>query len=118
MTEVQRTPQQIVSRDVPVEIESYKTQLKHLQEIGHIGDGLIDFYDSVQELADQIERDAEELRLLLIEQAKSVMEELEKFRHVQDEVENLLSDYSHEGPMQEARYAILLEGLALFEVAA
>ena len=40
------------------------------------------------------------------------MEELEKFRHVQDEVENLLSDYSHEGPMQEARHAIILEGLA------
>ena len=118
MTEVQRTPQQIVSRDIPVEIEGYKAQLKHLQEIGHIGDGLIDFYDAVQGLADQIERDAEELRLLLIEQSRSVVEELEKFRHVQDEVENLLSDYSHEGPMQEARYAILLEGLALFEVAA
>ena len=28
MTEVQRTPQQIVSRDVPAEIESYKAQLK------------------------------------------------------------------------------------------
>ena len=118
MTEVQRTPQQMVSRDVPVEIESYKAQLKHLQEIGHIGDGLIDFYDSVQGLADQIERDAEELRLLLIEQAKSVMEELNKFRHVQDQVENLLCDYSHEGPMREARYAILLEGLALFEITA
>ena len=49
-----------------------------MQEIGHIGDGLIDFYDSVQGLADQIERDAEELRLLLIEQAKSVLEELEQ----------------------------------------
>ena len=86
--------------------------------IGHLGDGLIDFYDSVQGLAEQIERDAEELRLLLIEQSKSVMEELEKFRHVQDQVENLLCDYSHEGPMREARYAILLEGLALFEITA
>ena len=72
MTEAKRTPQQIVSRDVPMEIESYKAQLKHLQTIGHLGDGLIDFYDSVQGLADQIERDAEELRLLLIEQSRSV----------------------------------------------
>ena len=117
MTEAKRTPQQIVSRDVPVEIESYKAQLKHLQTIGHLGDGLIDFYDSVHGLAEQIEKDAEELRLLLIEQAKSVMEELEKFRHVQDQMENLLCDYSHEGPMQEARHAIILEGLTLFNVA-
>ena len=33
-------------------------------------------------------------------------------------MENLLCDYSYEGSMQEARYAILLEGLGLFEVAA
>ena len=118
MTEVQRTPQQIVSRDVPAEIESYKAQLKHLQRIGHPSDGLIDFYDAVHGLAEQIERDAEEIRLLLIEQSRSVLEELDKFRHVQDQVENLLCDYSYEGPMQEARYAILLEGLGLFEVAA
>ena len=117
MTDVQRSPQQMVSRDVRAQVEAYKAQLKHLQEIGHLGDGLIDFYDSVQGLAEQIERDAEELRLLLIEQSRSVLEELNKFRHVQDQVENLLCDYSYEGPMREARYAILLEGLALFEVA-
>ena len=118
MTEVQRTPQQMVSRDVPVEIESYKAQLKHLQETGHIDNGLLNFYDSLDSLADQIQKDAEEIRLLLMDQSNSVRHEIDKFRHVQDQVENLLCDYSHEGPMQEARYAILLEGLALFEVAA
>ena len=114
MTEVQRTPQQMVSRDVRAEVEIYKAQLKHLQTIG--GDGLNDFYDAVQGLADQIERDAEEIRLLLINQSKSVLQELDKFQHVQNRVDDLLCDYSYEGPMREARRAIILEGLALFEV--
>ena len=43
MTEVQRSPQQMVSRDVRAQVEVYKAQLKHLQEIGHLDDGLIDF---------------------------------------------------------------------------
>ena len=84
---------------------------------GHLGDGLLDFYDSVQELADQIEKDADDLHKLLIEQAHSVMHELKDFWNVQDQIEKVLCDYSNEGPMQEARHTIILEGLVLFDVA-
>ena len=118
MTEAKRTPQQMISRDVPAEVEVYKAELKHLVDIGHIDNGLLNFYDSLDSLADQIQKDAEEIRLLLMDQSNSVRHEIDKFRNVQDRVDILLSDYSHEGPMQEARYAIILEGLALFEVAA
>ena len=116
MTEIQRTPQQMVSRDVRAEVEVYKMELKHLLESGR--DGLTDFYDSVHDLADQIQRVADEVHRLLTEQSKSVREGLQKFREVQERVEDLLCDYSYEGPMAEVRDAILLEGLNLFEVAA
>ena len=116
MTEAKRTPQQMISRDVPAEVEVYKAELKHLVDIGHLGDGLLNFYDSLDGLADQIQKDAEEIRLLLIDQSNSVRHEIDKFRHIQDHVDDLLRDYSQKGPMAEARDAIILEGLALFQI--
>ena len=116
MTEVQRTPQQMVSRDVRAEVAVLKEEVRQSLKIGQPLYGLTTFYESIQELADEIQRDAEEVYGLLIDQSNSVRHETDKFRHVQDHVDDLLRDYSEKGPMAEARDAIILEGLALFRI--